>query len=186
MGGRGGRGEDVNWEDPSPPFVISLSSDGTVKAWDVMQGKAVWSLEGEDISCLAARDSRGEVALGRPDGRVQLWGVGEWTLRSTFHTSGGGCGAVLQYGSVGTKRESGGLPQIFLMVHTQNGQLELWDPEAVLTSPDKQATDPVKPVLQLWAPSHVTHCRLSSYGLLCLVAGFGEVYVCDGISHTYS
>ena len=37
MGGRGGRGEDVNWENPSPPFVISLSSDGTVKAWDVMQ-----------------------------------------------------------------------------------------------------------------------------------------------------
>ena len=37
MGGRGGKGENVNWENPSPPLVISLSSDGTVKAWDVIQ-----------------------------------------------------------------------------------------------------------------------------------------------------
>ena len=99
-----------------PSLHVCTQLVGIEYVYLCVQGKAVGSLEGEDISCLAARDSRGEVALGRPDGRVQLWGVGEWTLRSTFHTSGGGCGAVLQYGSVGTKRESGGLPQIFLMV----------------------------------------------------------------------
>lgn len=35
---RGGQGEsDVNWESPSNPVVVSLSSDGCVKAWDVIQ-----------------------------------------------------------------------------------------------------------------------------------------------------
>ena len=33
VGGGGG----VNWENPTPPVVISLSTDGCVKAWDVLQ-----------------------------------------------------------------------------------------------------------------------------------------------------
>lgn len=37
----GGR---VNWEDPKPPLVVSLSSDGSVKAWDVLQVKLVYIL----------------------------------------------------------------------------------------------------------------------------------------------
>ena len=36
MSGRGGGG-DVDWENPAPPVVVSLSDDGCVKAWDVMQ-----------------------------------------------------------------------------------------------------------------------------------------------------
>ena len=32
-------GGNVNWENPSPPLVVSLSADGCVKAWDIMQ---VW------------------------------------------------------------------------------------------------------------------------------------------------
>lgn len=32
-------GGKVNWENPSPPLVVSLSADGCVKAWDIMQ---VW------------------------------------------------------------------------------------------------------------------------------------------------
>ena len=34
--GRGGGG-GVNWENPLPPVVVSLSADGCVKAWDVQQ-----------------------------------------------------------------------------------------------------------------------------------------------------
>ena len=30
-------GGDINWENPSHPLVVSLSSDGCVKAWDVTQ-----------------------------------------------------------------------------------------------------------------------------------------------------
>ena len=30
-------GADINWENPSHPVVVSLSSDGCVKAWDVIQ-----------------------------------------------------------------------------------------------------------------------------------------------------
>ena len=30
-------GARVNWERPSPPLVVSCSSDGAVKAWDVLQ-----------------------------------------------------------------------------------------------------------------------------------------------------
>jgi len=30
-------GGSVNWENPSPPLVVSLSADGCIKAWDVMQ-----------------------------------------------------------------------------------------------------------------------------------------------------
>ena len=41
IGGKGRRGDGggggVNWENPSPPMVLSLSSDGCVKAWDVIQ-----------------------------------------------------------------------------------------------------------------------------------------------------
>ena len=45
VGERRGAGGDVNWENLSPPLVISLSSDGCVKAWDVMQvGKPPRSL----------------------------------------------------------------------------------------------------------------------------------------------
>ena len=28
---------DINWENPSHPTVVSLSTDGSVKAWDVTQ-----------------------------------------------------------------------------------------------------------------------------------------------------
>ena len=30
-------GSQVNWENPKPPLVVSLSTDGSVKAWDVLQ-----------------------------------------------------------------------------------------------------------------------------------------------------
>ena len=30
-------GGDINWENPSHPLVVSLSGDGSVKAWDVTQ-----------------------------------------------------------------------------------------------------------------------------------------------------
>ena len=32
-----GGGGSVNWDNPQPPLVISLSADGCVKAWDVIQ-----------------------------------------------------------------------------------------------------------------------------------------------------
>ena len=32
-----GGGVGVNWENPLPPVVVSLSADGYVKAWDVQQ-----------------------------------------------------------------------------------------------------------------------------------------------------
>lgn len=30
-------GSQVNWENPKPPLVVSLSTDGSVKAWDILQ-----------------------------------------------------------------------------------------------------------------------------------------------------
>ncbi len=30
-------GRSVDWEDPKPPLVVSLSADMAVKAWDVLQ-----------------------------------------------------------------------------------------------------------------------------------------------------
>ena len=30
-------GSRVNWENPKPPLVVSISSDGSIKAWDVLQ-----------------------------------------------------------------------------------------------------------------------------------------------------
>ena len=30
-------GSRVNWENPKPPLVVSMSTDGSVKAWDVLQ-----------------------------------------------------------------------------------------------------------------------------------------------------
>lgn len=44
IGGRGKDGGDMNWENPSTPVVLSLSSDGCVKAWDVMQVMTQWRL----------------------------------------------------------------------------------------------------------------------------------------------
>ena len=41
MSGRGGGG-DVDWENPAPPVVVSLSTDGCVKAWDVMQVRSTY------------------------------------------------------------------------------------------------------------------------------------------------
>ena len=79
------------------------------------QGKAVWSLEGENISSLAACESRGEVALGRQDGSVQLWETGDWSPRATFHTSSTGNVTALQYGSIAARRDSK-LPKTFLIV----------------------------------------------------------------------
>ena len=32
-------GAQVNWENPKPPLVVSISSDGSIKAWDVSQVK---------------------------------------------------------------------------------------------------------------------------------------------------
>ena len=45
--------------------------------------------------------------------------------------------------------------------------------ESQVASPVK----PVKPVLELWSPTHIGRYRLSSYGLLCVEAGFGDVHV---------
>ena len=57
----------------------------------------------------------------------------------------------------------------------------MWDPEAVLAVSDKSQVaspvKPVKPVLELWSPTHIGRYRLSSYGLLCVEAGFGDVHV---------
>ena len=44
IGGRGKDGEDMNWENPAAPMVLSLSSDGCVKAWDVMQVMTQWKV----------------------------------------------------------------------------------------------------------------------------------------------
>ena len=30
-------GSQVNWENPKPPLVVSMSTDGSVKGWDVLQ-----------------------------------------------------------------------------------------------------------------------------------------------------
>ena len=75
-----------------------------------VQGKAVWSLDDEMISCLAASESRGEVVLGRSDGAIQFWTVGDWSLRGTFNSTNAIC--RLMYGSI---RKSA-LPNTFLLV----------------------------------------------------------------------
>ncbi len=37
-------GGGVNWENPQPPLVVSLSQDSCVKAWDVSQVSHIASL----------------------------------------------------------------------------------------------------------------------------------------------
>lgn len=73
----------------------------------------MWSLEGENIWSLAACEARDEVALGRQDGSVQLWKMTDWSLGATFRTNSGG--TALQYGSIGTKRQSN-IPSTLLIV----------------------------------------------------------------------
>lgn len=62
--------------------------------------------------------------------------------------------------------------------HTLGGQLEIWDPAVASSSDsDPQPASPVKPVLELWSPTHIGCYHLSSYGLLSVEAGFGDVHV---------
>lgn len=53
----------------------------------------------------------------------------------------------------------------------------MWDPDVAVANADKLVCEPAKPVLKLWAPSHMSSCQLSSQGLLSIVSGFDEVYV---------
>lgn len=79
------------------------------------QGKAVWSLDVEGVSNLAASESRGELALTHSDGSLQLWDVEKWVLRATFSTRS--CGSALMYGSIKpSKKQSDLLPDSFLLV----------------------------------------------------------------------
>lgn len=71
----------------------------------------MWTLDDELISCLAASEVRMEVVLGRSDGSVQLWGVGEWKLRATLDCGSGV--SRLMYGSINSNRS---LPHVFLLV----------------------------------------------------------------------
>lgn len=97
-----------------------INCRGHLTNFSRVQGKAVWSLEGENIWSLAASETRDEVALGRQDGSVQLWKMTEWTLRATFHTKSGG--TALQYGSIGTRRQSN-VPSTFLIVRHREIQV---------------------------------------------------------------
>ena len=83
-----------------------------------MQGKELWSPVEVDgpVTCLTGCESRGEVALSRSDGSVQLWDVDEWTLKATFNISGSV--TKLIYASIGVHplKKSSVISQTFLMV----------------------------------------------------------------------
>ncbi|CAI8007365.1 hypothetical protein GBAR_LOCUS5169 [Geodia barretti] len=169
-------GGDINWENPSHPLVVSLSGDGSVKAWDVTQGKAVWTLDNELISCLAVSETRSEVALGLSDGSVQIWGAREWNLRATVSSSTGI--SKLMYGSI---KNSSTIPSVFLLAQTVDGEVEMWDCDDVVSSTEskKQVSEPVKPVLQLQSVATTGGWSLSPAGLLSLESELEEIQVFD-------
>ena len=75
------------------------------------QAKPVWSLEGEQVSCLAADDSTLELATGKPDGSITFWDTQNWTVKATLLSSIGVV-STIKYGSVkGSK-----LPATFVLV----------------------------------------------------------------------
>lgn len=71
----------------------------------------MWSLEGEQVSCLAADDSTLELATGKPDGSITFWDTQNWTIKATL-LSTTGVVSTIKYGSVkGSK-----LPATFVLV----------------------------------------------------------------------
>lgn len=66
---------------------------------------------------------------------------------------------------------------LFAQVHTLEGEMEIWDPEAVVVNAAKQVCEPVKPVTKLWSPSRISRCQISSQGLLSIDSSFADVYV---------
>ena len=76
-----------------------------------LQAKPVWSLEGEQVFCLAADDSTLELATGKPDGSITFWDTQNWNIKATL-LSTTGIVSTIKYGSVkGSK-----LPATFVLV----------------------------------------------------------------------
>ena len=75
------------------------------------QVKPVWSLEGEQVSCLAADETTLELATGKPDGSITFWDTQTWTIKATLLSTTGAV-STTQYGRVkGSK-----LPATFVLV----------------------------------------------------------------------
>ena len=75
------------------------------------QVKPVWSLEGEQVSCLAADETTLELATGKPDGSITFWDSQTWTIKATLLSTTGAV-STIQYGRVkGSK-----LPATFVLV----------------------------------------------------------------------
>ena len=71
----------------------------------------MWSLEGEQVSCLAADDSTLELATGKPDGSITFWDTQTWIIKATL-LSNTGAVSTIHYGRVkGSK-----LPATFVLV----------------------------------------------------------------------
>ena len=76
----------------------------------------MWSLEGEQVSCLAADDSSLELATGKPDGSITFWDTQTWTIKATL-LSNTGAVSTIQYGRLkGSK-----LPATFVLVSLSSG-----------------------------------------------------------------
>ena len=105
----------------------------------------MWSLEGEQVSCLAADETTLELATGKPDGSITFWDTQTWTIKATLLSTTGAV-STIQYGRVkGSK-----LPATFVLVSLSSA----WGVCSLVPSPcPSWLTQKVYPFLILYLES---------------------------------
>ena len=106
---------------PDGSRLASGSQDGTIKIWNVSNGREVLTLQGHSVSSLAFSSDGGGLASGSSDGTVKLWDT--VTGRETVHIKGhAGWVMSVAFSPDGRRIASGGMDHTVKLWDTASGQ----------------------------------------------------------------
>lgn len=135
----------ADWDNPRPPKVISLCSEGKLKCWNALEGKELWSLDDGTVSAIAADDATSQFAsYCAAYGIITIRNLNDFTLQNTLSIIPGQMSVSLKYQHLGLSK----LPKLILMgyiagQHPRTSCINIWDPSCG-----------AKPLVQLQAPPY--------------------------------